>query len=99
MTTFLYIYIYLRCAYVCSYSSYFKVELSSPSAELRILEVFYNKIYKFIVVNTPERLQLFILIVRLLNSAYWQCRYFRSTKKLKLLMTSIGHYGLKRHIS
>ena len=38
-----------------------QVELSSPNAELRVLEVFYHKIYKVVVESDVSWLELYIV--------------------------------------
>lgn len=52
-----------------------KVELSNPQAELRILEVFHNKIYKVTIVSTVKSLLLFILF-GVAEQCFLKCRYF-----------------------
>jgi ubiquitin carboxyl-terminal hydrolase 7 len=56
------------CLFLCKNSNYVtnhQVELSSPSAELRLLEVFYHKIYKIFPLHEK---------IENINDQYWTLR-------------------------
>lgn len=73
-----------------------QVELSNPDAELRLLEVFYHKIYKachfskFILVVCSQ-------IIKNTITCFHLCRYSLWMKKSRTLTINTGLYVLRRY--